>query len=98
MRTHRIGLLSTRVHYFETVVRTGAIRAAALKLNVAPSAISRSIAQLEVELGTTLFERVRRRLKLTSAGEILIHHARMSRAELNKACELIDDLKGLRRG
>jgi DNA-binding transcriptional LysR family regulator len=98
MRTHRIGLLSTRVHYFETVVRTGSVRRAALKLNVAPSAISRSIAQLEQDLGTALFERIRQRLKLTSAGEILIHHARITRAELNKAYDLIDDLKGLRRG
>ncbi len=94
----RIGLLSTRVHYFETVVRSGTVRAAALKLNVAPSSISRSIAQLEEALGTPLFERVRQRLKLTSAGEILIHHARMSGTELTEACELIDELKGLRRG
>jgi DNA-binding transcriptional LysR family regulator len=98
MRTHRIGLLSTRVHYFETVVRTGSVRRAALKLNVAPSAISRSIAQLEQDLGTALFERIRQRLKLTSAGEILIHHARITSVELNKAYDLIDDLKGLRRG
>lgn len=98
MRNQRIGLLSTRLHYFDTVVRTGSLRRAALTLNVAPSAISRSIAQLEDEIGTPLFERVRQRLKLTGAGEILIHHTRLSRAELNKAYELIEDLKGLARG
>ena len=75
MRTQRIGLLSTRLHYFETVVRTGTIRQAAIKLNVALSAISRSISQLEHDLGAALFERIRQRLKLTSAGELLIHHA-----------------------
>jgi DNA-binding transcriptional LysR family regulator len=98
MRNQRIGLLSTRLHYFDTVVRTGSVRRAALTLNVAPSAISRSISQIESEIGTPLFERVRQRLKLTGAGEILIHHSRLSRAEINKACELIEDLKGLARG
>lgn len=98
MRTQRIGLLSTRLHYFETVVRTGTIRQAAIKLNVAPSAISRSISQLEHDLGAALFERIRQRLKLTSAGELLIHHARIIHAEMNTARDSIDDLKGLRRG
>ena len=98
MRTHRIGLVSTRLQYFETVVRTGTIRQAAIRLNVAPSAISRSISQLEQDIGATLFERVRQRLKLTSAGEILIHHAHIIHAEMNTARDLIDDIKGLRRG
>jgi DNA-binding transcriptional LysR family regulator len=98
MRHQRIGLLSTRLHYFDTVVRTGSVRRAAVTLNVAPSAISRGVSQLEDEIGTPLFERVRQRLKLTGAGEILIHHTRLSRAELNRAYELIEDLKGLVRG
>jgi DNA-binding transcriptional LysR family regulator len=98
MRNQRIGLLSTRLHYFDMVVRTGSLRRAAVALNVAPSAISRSVSQLEDEIGTPLFERMRQRLKLTGAGEILIHHTRLSRAELNKAYELIEDLKGLLSG
>lgn len=98
MRAHRIGLVSTRMHYFEAVARNGSIRSAARKLNVTPSAISRSISQLEEDLGTPLFSRGRQKLKLTSAGEILIYHARATQAELNKANDLIDDLKGLKRG
>jgi len=67
-------------------------------LDVAPSAISRTIQALESVLGLPLFERVRQRLKLTSAGETLIYHARASASELNQACSIINDLTGLRRG
>lgn len=94
----RHGLISSRLHYFQTVARLGSIRRAAQALNVAPSAISRTIQHLEQELGAPLFERARQRLKLTSAGEILVYHASASVAELDRARAFIDDLQGLRRG
>jgi DNA-binding transcriptional LysR family regulator len=98
MDAQRLGLVASRLHYFQTVAQIGSIRGAAQALNVAPSAISRTIRTLEEILGTPLFERVRQRLKLTSAGEILIYHARASSSELNQACAIINDLTGLRRG
>ena len=49
-------------------------------------------------VGLPLFERVRQRLKLTGADEILVYHARASASELNQACSIINDLTGLRRG
>jgi DNA-binding transcriptional LysR family regulator len=98
MDANRLGLVSARLHYFQTVAQLGSIRGAAKALNVAPSAISRTIQALEEVLGLPLFERVRQRLKLTSAGEILVYHARASASELNQACSIINDLTGLRRG
>jgi len=98
MEAHKLGLISSRLHYFQTVAQLGSIRGAAKALNVAPSAISRTVQALEEVLGLPLFERVRRRLKLTSAGEILVYHARASASELNQACSFINDLTGLRRG
>jgi DNA-binding transcriptional LysR family regulator len=95
---HGLGLVSTRMHYFQLVARLGSIRRTAEMLHVAPSSISRVIAQLEDDLGTPLFERIRQRLKLTSAGELLVHHGRSSVDELVRACVEIDDLRGLRRG
>jgi len=84
MDSYRLGLVATRIHYFQLVARLGSIRQAALVLSVAPSSISRVIKQLEDELGTPLFERIRQRLKLTSAGELMLYHARVSTAELNR--------------
>jgi DNA-binding transcriptional LysR family regulator len=98
MDPNRLGLVSTKLHYFHTVAQLGSIRGAAQALNVAPSAISRTIQSLETILGLPLFERVRQRLKLTSAGETLVYHARTSASELNRACAIINDLTGLRRG
>ena len=94
----RLGLISPRLHYFRTVVQFGSIRRAAQALNIAPSVLSRAIQHLEEELGTPLFERTRQRLKLTSAGEILVYHASASEAELDRARAFISDLQGLRRG
>jgi Bacterial regulatory helix-turn-helix protein, lysR family len=64
------------------------IRGVAKALDVAPSAISRTIQALESVVGLPLFERVRQRLKLTGAGEILVYHARAS-----DICKLSSQLK-----
>jgi len=98
MDPYRLGLVSIRIHYFQLIARLGSIRQAALSLNVAPSSVSRVLRQLEEEIGAPLFERVRRRLKLTSAGELMLYHARLSLTELNRACNEIDELHGLHRG
>lgn len=98
MDPYRLGLVSSRIHYFQLVARLGSIRQAALAMNVAPSSISRVIKDLEDELGTPLFERIRQRLKLTSAGELMLYHARQSTSELSRAWSEISDLSGLHRG
>ncbi|NSZ18717.1 LysR family transcriptional regulator [Agrobacterium vitis] len=98
MDAYRLGLVATRIHYFQLVARLGSIRQAALALNVAPSSVSRILRQLEEEIGTLLFDRVRQRLKLTSAGELLLYHAKASLSELSRACAEINDLHGLHRG
>ena len=98
MDLNRLGLVSTRTHHFMTVARHGSVRAAAKALNVAPSSISRTVKNLEDDLGTPLFERGRKGLKLTSAGELLFYHIRQSSRELSRGVTEIHDLQGLRRG
>lgn len=84
--------------YVDEVARRGSIRAAAERLNVAASAISRQIRALERELGTPIFDRSTRSLSLTSAGEILVRHIRDTFRDMHRTRILIEDLKGLRRG
>jgi len=98
MDPYRLGLVATRIHYFQLVARLGSIRRAATVLRVAPSSISRVIKQLEEELGTPLFERKRQRRVLTSAGELLLYHSRVSTTELGRASSKINELHGLFRG
>jgi DNA-binding transcriptional LysR family regulator len=45
-----------------------------------------------------LFERKRQRLTLTSAGELLLYHSRLSTTELSRASSKINELHGLFRG
>lgn len=91
-------LLATRLQYFLAVTRHGSIRSAAAALGVAPSSISRVIAQFEEELGAALFERIARRLVLTAAGRVLRDHAHAGALELERAQALIRDMRGLRHG
>lgn len=53
---------------FEAAARSGSFAAAALELNVSPSAISRLVKILEQRLGIALFERQANGLALTDAG------------------------------
>jgi DNA-binding transcriptional LysR family regulator len=84
--------------YLDEVARCGSIRVAADRLHVAPSAISRQIKNLELEVGETLFERHARGVVLTAAGEIYVQYARSVLQDRERMRSEIDDLKGLRRG
>src|SRR5262245_35445378 len=55
-----------------TIIRLGSFAAAARELHVDPSSVSRSVAALEAELGTRLFQRSTRRLAMTEAGALFI--------------------------
>ncbi|WP_411034781.1 LysR substrate-binding domain-containing protein [Shinella sp. BYT-45] len=57
---------------FEATARRGAVSAAARELNVTHGAVSHQIRALEESLGTALFERGGKRLKLTAQGALLL--------------------------
>lgn len=63
-----------QLRYFVEVAEREHISEAAEHLHVAQSAVSRQIANLEDELGTALFERVGRNVKLTPIGKIFLDH------------------------
>ena len=57
-----------RVKYLYEAVLAGSVRAAADKLDMNPSVVSRQISQLEAELAITLIERHGRGIRSTDAG------------------------------
>ncbi len=83
------------VRTFVTVAELGTVTKAALHLRIAQPALSRQISDLEQELGLKLFDRVGRRLLLSSAGEQLL---RDCRGLLNYARALGERAQLLRRG
>jgi DNA-binding transcriptional LysR family regulator len=83
------------VRTFVTVAEVGTVSRAAERLHVAQPALSRQIVQLESDLGLQLFDRVGRRLLLTSAGEQLLTDCR---GLLNYARAVGEQAQVLRRG
>lgn len=63
------------LHYFRAVAHEGNLTRAAQALNVAPSALSTQIRQLETQLGQPLFRRQGKALVLTEAGRIALGYA-----------------------
>ncbi len=57
------------------VVDSGSFSAAARRLGVAPSSVSRQINELEEDLGARLFARTTRKLNLTEAGQLYYERA-----------------------
>ena len=74
---------------FEAAARNGSFRSAALELNLSPSAISHAIDNLEQGLGTVLFERDGRMVRLTADGEQLMRHVGVAFAELRRGIETV---------
>src|SRR4051812_49159428 len=58
---------------------------AAARLRIAQPALSRQIRLLESELGGQLFERTKRRVGLTEAGERFLDEARVTLAQFDRA-------------
>ena len=64
-----------QIVYFQTVARCQHFRLAASELNISQPSLSRSISNLEDELGIVLFERKGRTVTLTKYGRIFLEHA-----------------------
>lgn len=84
--------------YIDAVVKAGSIRKAAGTLAITSTALNRRILALEDELGVPIFERMARGVRLTTAGEILIHHIRGQLTDMERVKSQIADLSGERRG
>ena len=83
---------------FLAVADKSSITEAAAALNVSQPALTKSIKQLEADLGVTLFERTSTGVSLTRFGSVLQHHAKIMENEYRHALSRIDDLKGGRKG
>ncbi len=71
------------MHAFAVAARTGSFIAAALELNVSPSAVSQLVRGLETQIGRRLFRRVNRGILLTEAGLEILPRLEMAFDELN---------------
>jgi len=79
---------------FIAVMRQGSFAAVARDRNIDPSTISRTIANLEKELGIRLFQRSTRKLSPTEAGLTYFHRIESLVEELSQANAVVSDRLG----
>jgi len=77
----------TGLRAFEAAARTGSFRAAASELGLTPSAVSHAIRSFEEQIGTTLFERDGRIVRLNAAGDELLRRVSSAFDELRHGLE-----------
>ncbi|WP_144110661.1 LysR family transcriptional regulator [Paraburkholderia sp. BCC1886] len=76
-----------QVRYFIAVAETGQISKAALRCNISQSSMTIALKGLEEALGTTLFSRHAKGLRLSDAGERFLRHAQQIDAAARQAGE-----------
>jgi LysR family glycine cleavage system transcriptional activator len=79
---------------FEAAARTGSFRAAGEELGISPSAISHAVRKLEDLMGTTLFDRQSRTVRLNGAGEALLAHVAAGFDQLRQGVETVGARSG----
>ncbi len=84
----------THIRDVLAVAEQGSIRAAGRQLGTTQPAITRSIRELEHELGVSLFERHAKGIRLTEMGQAFVRRAAAVQQEVRRAKEEIDQLKG----
>ena len=80
--------------YFQAVAKYEHFRLAAASLNISQPSLSRSIANLEEELGIILFERKGRTVKLTKYGRLFLEHANRILTDVQLAEKQMKKLSG----
>lgn len=83
-----------RLRAFVAVVDAGGFARAAARVNLSQPALSRQIHALETELGVRLFDRIGRRVQLTSEGEDLLERSRRLLTDAESLGERARALKG----
>jgi LysR family transcriptional regulator, regulator of abg operon len=85
-----------KLHHFRHVVAIaehGSLRAAARYLQLAQPALTRSLGELERELGAALFERQARGMVLTPVGQAFVRRATSVLNDVRRAREEVDQLQ-----
>jgi LysR family transcriptional regulator, regulator of abg operon len=80
------------------IAERGSLRGAARALGLAQPALTRSIHELEHELGAALFERQRRGMTLTPAGQAFVRRANLILGDVRRAHEEVQQMSGSARG
>jgi LysR family cyn operon transcriptional activator len=85
------------LRYFASVAETENFTRAAERLGVSQPSVSQQIKDLEELLGTPLFARLGKRVRLTEAGEAFARHASVVLKKLDQARDAVEQIRELER-
>ena len=88
----------TDIAVFVRVVNDGSFTAAAERLGLSKSVVSKYVSRLEAHLGARLLNRTTRRLSLTEVGQVFYDRARVGLADIEDAQTEVSRLMGEPRG
>lgn len=87
-----------QLYYFQKIAKLQHYHQAARELNISQPSLSRSISNLEEELGVSLFQKNGRNIELTKYGRIFLEHVNRILEEINIAENKMKSLAGSRSG
>lgn len=87
----------SQLEYFQVVARTQHFTQAAAELSLSQPALSRSMAGLEHELGTPLFDRQGRNVVLNSYGKVFLEYVEEALRAVQEGKERIQEMLGIAR-
>ncbi|WP_187386151.1 cidABC operon transcriptional activator CidR [Paenibacillus tuaregi] len=87
-----------QLQYLIEVARLRSFTKAAESLYITQPTISKTIRQMEEELGVVLFDRIGKRIELTDAGQIMVNQAQNIVTSFNNMSAELDDLRNLKKG
>lgn len=87
-----------RLRYFLAVVEAGSVTRAAARLRVAQPSLSQTLRSLERELGTELFDRVGRSMRVSAVGRQLVGPARHALRAMDEVRATVSGVGELRTG
>lgn len=90
--------ISQAFRCFDAVARRGSVRKAAETLHLTAAAVHQQVQNFEAQVGTPLFDRLPRGMRLTAAGEIVLAAVRRSQRDFDQALAQVEALRSLRRG
>ena len=98
MNRQKIESLWGHLHWLTVLDQQGSFTAAAQRLGVSKAGMSQRIAELEREAGVPLVLRTTRSVRLTEAGQRLVHETRASFDAIAQSFAGVRDLAGVPRG
>lgn len=81
-----------QLQYFKKVANLESITKAAKELHIAQPSLSKTIARLEEQVGTKLFDRVGKRIQLNDAGKLFLGRVENALKELDNGIKEVRDL------